>query len=53
MPDLFWAFLALFFWIEHTQYMAGHETIIFVHKTPEEKRIQGAMIKKLEREAGL
>lgn len=31
--------------------MAGHDTLFFEHKTPEEIRIREAIIKKLEKEA--
>jgi hypothetical protein len=57
MPDTFWNALpsvvgwlvfALFLWTQHVQYLAGHETIFFVHKTPEEKRIREALVKKME-----
>lgn len=43
-----WAVLGLFVWCSHVQYMAGHETGLFEHKTPEEIRIREATIKKLE-----
>lgn len=47
----FWIFAAVFLYVEHTQYMNGHETTIYTHKTPEEKRIREAIVKKLENEA--
>lgn len=45
---IFWLVFAFALWIQHVQYMAGHETMFFVHKTPEEKRIREALIKQLE-----
>ena len=47
----FWAFMAVLVWVEHTQYMHGHDTLFFGHKTPEELRIREAVIRKLELEA--
>lgn len=47
----FWVVVGLFVWLNHVQYMAGHDTAIFTHKTPEEIRIREAVIKKLEAEA--
>jgi hypothetical protein len=44
----FWIFLAVWIYCSHTQYMAGHETTFFHHKTPEEIRIREAVIKRLE-----
>lgn len=44
----FWAVVALFVWVSHIQYMAGHDTGLFEHKTPEEKRIREAVIRQLE-----
>ncbi len=53
MKDVLWlgpSFLfGLLVWIAHLQYMAGHDTPFFSHKTPEEKRIQEAQIKLLEK----
>lgn len=47
---IFWLAVCLFIWVQHTQYMAGHETILFVHKTPEEVRIREAQVRKVEAE---
>lgn len=49
----FWAVVGLFLWINHKQYMAGHETEIFRHKTPEELRLREAAVRKAELEAGI
>jgi hypothetical protein len=46
----FWAFMAWFVYLEHQQYMAGHETWLWTHKTPEEKRLQQAAVMKAEAE---
>ena len=47
----FWLFANLFLWVQHTQYMAGHETSLFVHRTPAELRIRDALVMKAEAEA--
>lgn len=47
----FWLFLAVDTWAEHTQYMAGHETLLFRHRTPEEIRIREATVERLEAQA--
>lgn len=47
----FWFVFGLFISHEHDQYMAGHETTLYRHKTDEEKRIREAVIQKLEAEA--
>jgi len=47
----FWAVVGLFVWVSHQQYMAGHDTGLFDHKTPEEIRIREATVQKLEAEA--
>jgi hypothetical protein len=50
----FWIALAfvlgLFIWVNHIQYMAGHETSLFGHKTPEEIRLREATVQLLEKE---
>lgn len=43
--------ISLVIWVCHLQYLQGHDTFLFGHKTPEEKRIREATIKKLEAEA--
>ena len=47
----FWAVIGLLVWVSHVQYMAGHDSLLFAHKTPEELRIREAVVKKLERAA--
>lgn len=47
----FWLVIGVLVWTQHLQYMAGHNTSLFSHKTPEEKRIREAVIKILENEA--
>jgi hypothetical protein len=49
----FWLVVALYIWIEHKMYLAGHSTLLFEHKTPEEKRLREAAIRKAEIEAGV
>ena len=49
----FWLVVAVYIYIEHKMYMAGHSTLFFEHKTPEEKRLREAIIRKAEIEAGL
>lgn len=44
-------FGAVYVYVEHLQYMAGHNTIFFAHKTEEEKRIREAQIKYQEAQA--
>lgn len=44
-------FLIFVIWIAHKQYIKGHDTLFFEHKSPEEKRIREAQIKILEHEA--
>lgn len=46
-----WAVIGVLVWTNHQQYMAGHDTLFFGHKTPEERRIREAVIRKLELEA--
>lgn len=48
---IFWVAVCLFIWVEHTQYLAGHETTIFQHKTDTEKRILEAQVRNIEIEA--
>ena len=48
---VFWLVFAFFLWLQHVQYMAGHETTIFAHKTQEEIRIREATVKILEAKA--
>ena len=47
----FWIFLAVMVYIAHVQYMAGHDTWVFGHKTAEEKELQRAAIDKAKMEA--
>jgi hypothetical protein len=47
----FWLTVCVFVVCEHLQYTAGHNTFLWGYKTPEEKRIQEAIITKLEAEA--
>lgn len=49
----FWLVVALFVYIEHKHYIAGHDTLLWEHKTEEEKRLQYAAVLKAEREAGM
>lgn len=49
----FWGVVGLWLWISHKQYMAGHDTGLFGHKTDAEKRILEATVRLLEREAGI
>lgn len=44
-------FLAIVFYIAHVQYMAGHDTWLFSHKTEQEKELQKAAIEKAKMEA--
>ena len=36
----FWVFFAVFWYCDHKQYMAGHDTWLFTHKTEAEKKIR-------------
>jgi len=36
----FWIFMAVLVFVSHKQYMAGHDTFFFTHKTETEKAIQ-------------
>lgn len=47
----FWLWLCVMTIIAHKQYMAGHDTWLFGHKTDEEKRIRDAILAKMERSA--
>lgn len=47
----FWCCVALWIWVSHVQYMAGHESSLFEHKTSEEIRIREATIQILEAKA--
>lgn len=49
----FWCVVGLWVWVAHQQYLAGHSSALFEHKTPEEKRLREAAIRKAEREAGI
>lgn len=49
----FWIFCAVYLYVDHIQYLKGHDTLFFSHKTPEEERIRGAQIKYMEAEAKL
>ena len=40
----FWIFMAVYAYCEHNQYMAGHETMLWKHKTTEEKAIQAKSV---------
>lgn len=45
--------IAVFIYVNHKQYMAGHDNYIFEHKTEDEKRIREAQIRILEQQAGI
>ena len=45
--------IAVFLYVNHTQYMAGHDNYIFKHKTEDEKRIREAQIQILEQQVGI
>ena len=45
--------IAAFIYVNHKQYMAGHNNYIFEHKTEDEKRIREAQIRILEQQAGI
>lgn len=47
----FWVVIGLLVWVSYLQYMAGHDTFLFEHKTDEEKRLREAVLRKAEREA--
>lgn len=49
----FWAVAAPVIWCEHTQYMAGHETTLWGHRTPEEIRLREAAVRQAELKAGI
>lgn len=36
----FWIFFSVFWACETLMYIKGHDTFLFTHKTPEEKRIR-------------
>jgi len=36
----FWIFMATLVYVSHKQYMAGHDTFFFTHKTDAEKAIR-------------
>lgn len=44
-------FGAVYVYVEHLQYVAGHNTVFFAHKTEEEKRLREAQIKYQEAHA--
>jgi hypothetical protein len=46
----FWLVVALYIWVEYKLCAAGHSTLLFTHKTPEEKRLREAATRKAERE---
>ena len=45
--------IAVFIYVNHKQYMAGHNSHIFEHKSEDEKRIREAHIRILEQQAGI
>lgn len=45
--------IAVFIYVNHLQYMEGHDTYIFSHKTTEEKRILEAQTRIIENQAGI
>lgn len=47
----FFFFMAVCVYCDHQQYLAGHDSYFFEHKTDEEKRIRNAQIAILEKEA--
>ncbi len=49
----FWLVVAVCVYVSHVQYMAGHDTAFFFHKTPEEQRLREAAIRKAEKEASV
>lgn len=49
----FFLVIAVFIYVNHKQYMAGHDNYIFEHKTEDEKRIREAQIRILEQQAGI
>lgn len=49
----FWIFCAVYLYVDHIQYLKGHDTLFFSHKTPEEECIREAQIKYMEAEAKL
>lgn len=38
--------------LDYQLFMSGRDSVLFTHKTPEEKRLQEAIIQKAEKEAG-
>lgn len=42
----FWIFLAVVYYCDHKQYMAGHNAMFFKHKTPEEKKLREMQLNK-------
>ena len=49
----FFLVIAVFIYVNHKQYMAGHDNYIFEHKTEDEKRIREAQICILEQQVGI
>ena len=49
----FFIVIAVFIYVNHKQYMAGHNNFIFEHKTEDEKRIREAQICILEQQVGI
>ena len=45
----FWAVIGLCVWVSHLQFVAGYDNWLFEHKTPEEKRLREAAIRRAER----
>lgn len=45
--------IVVFIYVNHKQYMAGHDNYIFEHKTEDEKRIREAQICILEQQVGI
>jgi len=36
----FWIFISVVWYCDHKQYLAGHDTFFFTHKTDAEKKIR-------------
>lgn len=49
----FWIFIAVWVYVDHAMYLKGHDGWWFEHKTPEEKRLRDAVVRKAEIEAGI
>jgi hypothetical protein len=49
----FWIFLAVFVWLNHVQYLAGHANYVFEHRTPHEIRLREAAVVRAEQAAKL